>query len=110
MHQRVGFMPIFHSDRGSQYASYEFQGQLTAYVVVASVSRSGNCYDNAPMESFWYTLKTEFVHHEQFATRAEAKAKIFERIEVFHNRERLHSSLGYRTQVDFAQEEMLDAA
>ena len=101
---------IFHSDRGSQYASYEFQGQLTAYGLVASMSRSGNCYDNAPMESFWHTLKTEFVHHEQFATRAEAKAKIFEWIEVFYNRARLHSSLGYKTPVDFAQEKMLDAA
>jgi transposase InsO family protein len=101
---------IFHSDRGGQYASYEFQGQLTAYGLVASMSRSGNCYDNAPMESFWHTLKTEFVHHEQFATRAEAKAKIFESIEVFYNRARLHSSLGYKTPVDFAQEKMLDAA
>jgi len=77
---------------------------------VASISRSGNCYDNVPMESFWHTLKTEFVHHEQFATRAEAKAKIFEWIEVFYNRARLHSSLGYKTPVDFAQEKMLDAA
>lgn len=98
---------IFHSDRGSQYASYEFRGQLLAYGITASMSRSGNCYDNSPMESFWHTLKTEFVHHEQFATKAEAKSKIFEWIEVFYNRQRMHSSIGYKTPVAFANEKML---
>jgi transposase InsO family protein len=101
---------LFHSDRGSPYACYEFQGQLVAYGLTPSMSRSGNCYDNAPMESFFHTLKTEFVHHEVFATRAEAKLKIFEWIESFYNRQRLHSSLGYKTPVEFAAEKVLDAA
>lgn len=102
--------PLFHSDRGSQYASADFQGHLLAYGLTASMSRSGNCYDNAPMESFWHTLKTEFVHHEVFATRDEAKLKIFEWIETFYNRLRLHSSLGYKTPLEFAQEKMLESA
>ena len=76
---------LFHSDRGSQYACYDFQGHLVAYGLTPSMSRSGNCYDNAPMESFFHTLKTEFVHHEEFATRSEAKRRIFEWIEAFYN-------------------------
>jgi len=101
---------IFHSDRGSQYACYDFRNQLLAYGLTPSMSRSGNCWDNAPMESFFHTLKVEFVHQEEFATRAEAKLKIFEWIETFYNRQRLHSSLGYKTPVAFAAEKMLDAA
>lgn len=101
---------IFHSDRGSQYACYDFRDQLLAFGLTQSMSRSGNCWDNAPMESFFHTLKTEFIHHETFATRAEAKLKIFEWIEVFYNRERLHSSLGYQTPVAFAAEKLLGAA
>lgn len=100
---------IFHSDRGSQYACYDFRDQLLAYGLTPSMSRSGNCWDNAPMESFFHTLKVEFVHHEEFATRAEAKLKIFEWIETFYNRQRLHSSLGYKTPIAFAAEKMLDA-
>lgn len=99
---------IFHSDRGSQYACYDFRDELLAFGLTPSMSRSGNCWDNAPMESFFHTLKTEFVHHEDFATRTEAKLKIFEWIESFYNRERLHSSLGYKTPVAFAQEKMLE--
>jgi len=101
---------IFHSDRGSQYACYDFRDQLVAYGLLQSMSRSGNCWDNAPMESFFHTLKTEFVHHEEFETRAEAKLKIFEWIESFYNRQRLHSSIGYRTPVDFCSEKMLEVA
>jgi transposase InsO family protein len=101
---------LFHSDRGSTYACYDFQDYLVAYGLTPSMSRSGNCYDNAPMESFFHTLKTEFVHHEVFATRDEAKLKIFEWIETFYNRQRLHSSIGYKTPVAFAAEKMLDAA
>ena len=101
---------IFHSDRGSQYACYDFRNQLLAYGLTPSMSRSGNCWDNAPMESFFHTLKVEFVHQEEFATRAEAKLKIFEWIETFYNRQRLHSSLGYKTPVAFAAEKMSDAA
>ncbi len=101
---------IFHSDRGSQYACYDFRDQLLAHGLTPSMSRIGNCWDNAPMESFFHTLKVEFVHQENFATRAEAKLKIFEWIETFYNRQRLHSSLGYKTPVAFAAEKMLDAA
>ena len=101
---------IFHSDRGSQYACYDFRDQLIAHGLIQSMSRSGNCWDNAPMESFFHTLKTEFVHHQNFATRAEAKLKIFEWIESFYNRQRMHSSLGYKTPFAFAAEKMLQAA
>lgn len=100
---------IFHSDRGSQYACHDFRAELEAFGLTQSMSRKGNCWDNAPMESFFHTLKTEFVHHEGFSTRSEAKLKIFEWIECFYNRHRLHSSLGYKTPVAFATEKMLNA-
>jgi len=83
---------IFHSDRGSQYASESFGKILTDHCVLASMSRKGNCWDNAVAESFFHTLKTELVHHRDFNTRAEARAEIFEYIEVFYNRHRLHSA------------------
>ena len=84
---------LHHSDRGSQYASDEYQAWLTKYQIQGSMSRTGNCYDNAPIESFFGTLKTELVHHRHYATRAEAKTDIFEYIEVFYNRFRRHSAL-----------------
>jgi putative transposase len=74
---------LHHSDRGSQYASNDYQALLTKNRMVASMSRKGNCYDNAPVESFFGTLKTELVFHQQYATRAEARLDIFEYIEVF---------------------------
>jgi transposase InsO family protein len=86
---------LHHSDRGSQYASDAYQGLLAAHGIEVSMSRAGDCWDNACMESFWATLKTELVHHEDYATRAEARASIFEYVEVFYNRKRLHSTLGY---------------
>lgn len=86
---------IHHSDRGSQYASGDYQALLKEHGMICSMSRKGNCWDNAVMESFFHSLKTELVHHENFATRDEARAAIFEYIEVFYNRVRLHSSLGY---------------
>ena len=86
---------LHHSDRGVQYACGEYRRRLEEYGMVCSMSRKGNCYDNAAMESFMGTLKTELVYHESYATRQEAKASIFEYIEVFYNRKRLHSSLGY---------------
>ncbi len=92
---------LHHSDRGSQYASREYQALLTKYHMQASMSRTGNCYDNAPMESFFGTLKTELIYHRHYATRAEAKTDIFEYIEVFYNRFRRHSALGYRNPVAF---------
>lgn len=85
---------LFHSDRGSQYASHEFQRRLTAYGMRSSMSRKGNCWDNAPTESFFSSLKNERVHATRYRTHQEAKADLFEYIEVFYNRRRRHSSLG----------------
>jgi transposase InsO family protein len=92
---------LHHSDRGSQYASQDYQAVLTQYQIQASMSRTGNCYDNAPMESFFATLKTELIYHRHYATRAEAQTDIFEYIEAFYNRFRRHSALGYRNPVAF---------
>jgi len=92
---------VHHSDRGVQYASAAYRQRLALAGVIPSMSRPGNCYDNAARESFWSSLKRELVHRCQFATRAEAKAAIFEWIEVFYNRERFHSTLGFKSPVDF---------
>jgi len=92
---------LHHSDRGSQYASQDYRDVLTQYQIQASMSRKGNCYDNAPMESFFGTLKTELIHHRHYLTRMEAKTDIFEYIEVFYNRLRRHSALGYLCPVAF---------
>lgn len=86
---------VAHSDRGSQYASEHYQRRLAEERLVCSMSRRGNCWDNAPMESFFASLKKELVHHEDYATRDQARASIFEYIEAFYNRARRHSSLGY---------------
>jgi putative transposase len=86
---------LAHSDRGSQYASEHYQRRLREERITCSMSRRGDCWDNAPMESFFASLKKELVHHEDYATRAQAKASIFEYIEAFYNRVRRHSSLGY---------------
>jgi transposase InsO family protein len=86
---------IHHSDRGVQYASHDYRAALSAAGIVASMSRKADCYDNAPMESFFHTLKTELVHHRQYRTRAEAQRDIFAFIEGFYNRTRLHSAIGY---------------
>ena len=86
---------VAHSDRGVQYASEHYQGVLTEYDIKCSMSRKANCWDNAPAESFFATLKKELVHHETYATRAAARASLFDYIEVFYNRERRHSALGY---------------
>lgn len=94
---------IFHSDRGSQYASEELRRKLQEYGLRQSMSRKGNCWDNAPTESFFSTLKTELCGDRAFATREEAKAALFEYIEVFYNRERLHSTLGYVPPVEFEE-------
>ena len=92
---------LHHSDRGSQYASQDYRAVLTKYHIQASMSRKGNCYDNAPMESFFGTLKTELIHHRHYLTRLEAKTDIFEYIEVFYNRYRRHSAIGYLAPVAF---------
>ena len=88
---------IHHSGRGVQYAAEPYRQVLERHGIRRSMSRRGNCLDNAPMESFFASLKKEHVHHVRFRTRAEARAAVFEYIEVFYNRQRLHSSLGYRT-------------
>lgn len=92
---------LHHSDRGSQYASEEYQALLTQAQMVGSMSRKGNCYDNAPLESFFGTFKTELVFHQHYATQAEARLDIFEYIEVFYNRFRRHSALGYNSPVNY---------
>lgn len=92
---------VHHSDRGSQYASGDYQDALDDLGVTCSMSRKGNCWDNAVAESFFATLKTECVYTRRFATRAEAREAIFEFIEVFYNRRRLHSTLGYVSPIDF---------
>jgi putative transposase len=92
---------LHHSDRGSQYASADYQKLLKARGIVCSMSRKGNCWDNAVMESFFGTLKTELVYHRNYETREEAQSDIFEYIEVFYNRQRLHSALGYRSPVAY---------
>ena len=92
---------VHHSDRGVQYASAEFRVVLHAHGLVASMSRKGNCYDNAVKESFFHTLKTELVNHEHYRTRDEARASVFEYIEAFYNRQRLHSTLDYQSPADF---------
>ncbi len=103
-HRRPPAGLVHHSDRGVQYASEAYRQRLAAAGVVPSMSRRGNCYDNALMESFWSSLKRELVHRVHFATRAQARAAIFEWIEIFYNRERLHSALGYQSPVDFEQQ------
>lgn len=92
---------IHHSDRGVQYAAHAFQGLLERHDIVCSMSGKGNCYDNAVKESFFHTLKTELCDHERYRTRAEAQASIFEYIEVFYNRQRLHSTIGYLSPLQF---------
>ena len=92
---------IFHSDRGSQYASHEVRAWLTQQTMRQSMSGTGNCYDNAPMESFWHSLKVEETHGQNFATRAEATHSVFGYIEGWYNTVRLHSSLGYQSPSQF---------
>jgi putative transposase len=94
---------IHHSDRGSQYCSQEYRDLLGQFGLQASMSRKGNCYDNAPMESFWGTLKQELVHHRRYRTRQEAIRDITEYIEIFYNRQRLQPGLGFLSPAVFEQ-------
>ena len=94
---------IHHSDRGSQYCSHEFRNILERFGLQASMSRKGNCFDNAPMESFWGTLKQELVHHRRYRTRQEAIQDITEYIEVFYNRQRRQARLGFLSPVRYEQ-------
>lgn len=92
---------VSHSDRGCQYASDVYRARLKELGITASMSRRGNCYDNAYAESFFHTLKVELVNRRRFKTRVEAMAAIFEYIEVWYNRRRIHSALGYRSPMEY---------
>ncbi len=96
---------LAHSDRGSQYASAHYQSLLARHGITCSMSRRGDCWDNAPMESFFASLKKELIHGADFATRAEARAAIVEYIEVFYNTKRRHSSLGYVSPAEYERTE-----
>lgn len=95
---------IHHSDRGSQYCSHAYRKQLQQFGMQASMSRKGDCWDNAPMESFWGALKNELVHHRRFATREQARREITEYIEIFYNRIRKQAKLGYLSPAAFSQQ------
>lgn len=95
---------IHHSDRGSQYCSHDYQRLLKQFGMQASMSGKGNCYDNAPMESFWGTLKNELVHHRRYRTRHEAIQEIMEYIEIFYNRQRRQKRLGYISPAEYERD------
>jgi putative transposase len=94
---------LHHSDRGIQYASSAFQALLHYYQILPSMSAKGNCYDNAAMEAFWSTLKTELIHRKPFQDLPQARRAIFDYIELFYNRQRLHSALGFKSPVEFEE-------
>lgn len=94
---------VFHSDRGSQYASTDYQATLELSAITCSMSRRANCWDNAVAESFFGTLKSELIHPTSFDTRAKAKTVIAEWIEGFYNRQRIHSTIGYLSPVQFEE-------
>jgi len=94
---------VAHSDRGSQYASDHYQRLLGRHGITCSMSRVAQCWDNAPVESFFASLKRELVHDEQYTTREQATASLFEYLEVFYNRVRRHSSLGFVSPAEFEQ-------
>lgn len=98
--------PVAHADRGSQYASDLFRSRLKLAGLIASMSRKGNCYDNAHVESFFHSLKTELVYRTTFKTRVEAKQAIFEWIETWYNRQRRHSALDYMSPTEFEEAAM----
>jgi transposase InsO family protein len=99
---------IWHTDRGSQYASTAHKELLQKNGIIQSMSRKGNCWDNAVAESFFHSLKTELTNHEEFETKAQANEKIFEYIEIFYNRQRMHSSNNYLSPVEFEEKMLLD--
>jgi putative transposase len=95
---------IHHSDRGSQYCSQDYQTLLEQFHMKVSMSRKGNCYDNAPMESFWGTLKNELIYHQRYMTREQAMREITEYIEIFYNRQRIQARLGYLSPAAYEQQ------
>ena len=98
---------IHHTDQGCQYMSRDYQAMVSAHKMIPSASRKGNCYDNAVAESFFANLKNKLIYHRDFANRDEARSAIFDYIEVFYNRQRLHQTLGYKTPVEY---EMMNVA
>jgi len=98
---------IHHTDQGCQYMSRDYQAMVSAHDMIPSASRKGNCYDNAVAESFFANLKNELIYHRDFKTRSEARSAIFDYIEVFYNRQRLHQTLGYKTPIEY---EMMNVA
>ncbi len=110
MNRRPAPGVVIHSDQGIQYASQSFRSKLAKHGMIQSMSGKGNCYDNAVTESFFKTLKTELVYTEHYRTREEARHSLFEYIEVFYNRQRKHSYLGYKSPVDFLQQQTMAMA
>ena len=110
LRRRPGSSLLHHSDRGCQYTSADYRSALAALGITVSMSRKGNCWDNAVAESFFATLKTELTHRRAWRTRDELRAAVFEYIEAFYNRRRLHSSLGYRTPAEVESEYALRSA
>lgn len=110
--KRQNYAPglVFHSDRGIQYTCDTFRRKLEDLKFIQSMSRKGNCYDNAPMESFFHSFKTELVYQTNYQSKDMARREIFEWIEEFYNRKRIHSSIGYKTPVDFEEGFMLATA
>jgi len=104
LHRQPAKGLVHHSDRGCQYASSSYRRELLRHGLKPSMSRAGNCYDNAAMESFWSTLKQEWIYRQTFLSRAQAAASIFDYIETFYNPVRLHSALNYQSPVDFEQQ------
>lgn len=101
---------LLHSDRGSQYCSHDYQNLIKKYGFVCSMSRKGNCWDNAPMEAFWGKMKYEWLMDKHFKTRDEARAAVFEYIEIFYNRQRIHESNGYLTPDEYYKIKNIKAA
>ena len=101
--RRPGAGLLHHSDRGMQYACGDYRDLLQEHGIQCSMSRRGNCYDNAVMESFFKTLKAELVHHEHYTTQQQARQSLHDYIEIFYNRQRLHSALDYKSPGDYEQ-------
>jgi len=97
---------VYHSDRGVQYAANDFKALLTQQEFIGSMSKKGDCWDNAVAESFFHTLKVELIHRMKFRTREEAKAKIFEYVEMYYNRKRAHSTLGYLSPFEYEKQKI----